>query len=281
MRRQRRRMRLIGLAGPTTRVSPAPAPPPSLNVLVVAHVFYPTLWPELAERISLIRAPRNLAVTLVQGHADHLRTEILDRYPGATVQTVPNLGRDQLPMMNLLRDGRLLEGIDVVLKLHSKASEHRLDGRRWRRRMLDSLCGSTPGVDQILALFGSDPTIGIVTPSDGLLGREFWGQNSEAVDELAARLGVPVDLDRTLFPGGSMYWARTEVLARLRDLDLGEGDFAPEPLPSDGTLAHALERLVGVVAAAEGLDVVSADSVPTRLARIRPTPTSEDIIDAD
>jgi len=271
MRRQRRRRQRMGMAGPASTAEPAPPARHPLRVLVVAHVFHPEIWPELAECIAQIREPRDVCVTLVEGPAGHLREGILDRFPEATVLTVPNRGRDQWPLLDLIQDARLLEGVDVVLKLHTKASRHRLDGRRWRRRMLASLSGSRSRVDEILALFGADPMLGIVAPTGGLLGREFWGGNTGLVQDLAARLGVPVDLERTFFPGGSMYWARTGVLRALGALDLVEQDFPAEPLPSDGTLAHALERLVGVVATAQGLEVIAADEVSARLARIRST----------
>lgn len=87
---------------------------------------------------------------------------------------------------------------------------------------------------------------------------------------------VAVDLERTFFPAGSMFWARPEALRRLGDLALTAADFAEEPLPIDGTLAHAIERLAGVLAAAEGLEVISTDEVSDRLARIRLARPRED-----
>lgn len=268
----------MGLADGTRRASmsdPIDAQGP-LRVLVVAHVYYPELWPEVADCIALVPEPRDIVVTLVTGRADGMAGAIVERFPDASVLAVQNRGRDQWPLLQVLLGGALAEDVDVVLKLHTKASTHRLDGRRWRRRMLDSLCGSSRRVDEILSLFGSDPALGVVAPAGGLLGREFWGGNAELIDDLAARLDIPVDLERTFFPGGSMYWARVSLLRQLGELGLDEADFPPEPLPGDGTTAHALERLVGVIAAAQGLDVVAADEVPARLAHIRTKAISED-----
>jgi lipopolysaccharide biosynthesis protein len=41
-----------------------------------------------------------------------------------------------------------------------------------------------------------------------------------------------------------MFWARTCALTRLIELNLGWNDYPQEPLPYDGTLLHAIERLL-------------------------------------
>ena len=42
---------------------------------------------------------------------------------------------------------------------------------------------------------------------------------------------------------GMMFWARTSTLAPLLNLKLDWDDYPEEPLPYDGTLLHAIERL--------------------------------------
>jgi lipopolysaccharide biosynthesis protein len=44
-------------------------------------------------------------------------------------------------------------------------------------------------------------------------------------------------------PSGSMFWARPRALKPLLDLHLSFYDFPAEPLPTDGTIAHCIERL--------------------------------------
>ena len=71
------------------------------------------------------------------------------------------------------------------------------------------------------------------------------------------------------FPVGSMFWARSSVLSKFVELDLAWGDYPPEPIPIDGTMVHAIERLFGVVPATMGMscavtNVPGADALNVR-----------------
>ena len=178
------------------------------RVLVVVHAFYPQLWPALADRIARIPAPVDLVVTLVEGRSEVLADSIVAQFPGARFEVVANRGRDMWPFVRVLELG-LVGDYDAVLKLHTKASVHRIDGDAWRDRLLDSLCPSPDGIALILELLRRDAGVGMVAPAGAVLGREFWGSNGPMVDALAARTGIGVDPERVWFPGGSMFWSPT------------------------------------------------------------------------
>jgi FMN phosphatase YigB (HAD superfamily) len=89
-----------------------------------------------------------------------------------------------------------------------------------------------------------------------------WLSNLEVAHELGRRLGLQVDpLAYIDYPLGSMFWARTEALRPLFDLNLTRDDFPPEQGQSDGTTQHAMERLLGQVVRQYGgvLGILSAD----------------------
>ncbi len=46
------------------------------------------------------------------------------------------------------------------------------------------------------------------------------------------------------FPIGTMFWARTSALGPLLALGLDWNDYPAEPVPVDGTILHAIERLL-------------------------------------
>ena len=54
------------------------------------------------------------------------------------------------------------------------------------------------------------------------------------------------------FPVGSMFWARRGALSDLYDLGLNWEDYPIEPLKYDGTILHAIERLLPLIAEKNG-----------------------------
>lgn len=228
------------------------------RVLVIVHVFYPELWDELAAGIGRIPGDVDVVVTLVRGRADQLADPVRARFPGADVRVVPNAGRDVLPLLEVLDR---VPGHDAVLKVHTKRSPHMRNGDAWRRELLDGLVGSTGQVQRILGLLATDGRIGVVAPADNVLGREFLGPNRDRVRALAQRGDRTFDTGRLWFPAGSMFWSRPEVLLPLADLRLTAEDFGPESGAVDGTLAHAVERYLGVLAASQGLAVIESPDV--------------------
>jgi lipopolysaccharide biosynthesis protein len=238
-----------------------------LRTLVICHVYYPELWGELAERIEFIPGPVSLAVTLVEGRADHLEPLIRARFPRADVRVVRNRGRDLWPLLQTLD---LLPGHDAVLKLHTKRSPHMRNGDAWRRQLLDGVCTSRDHVRAIQTLLATGAPVGLVAPPGNVLGREFMGNNGIGLASLAARGQRPVDAARLWFPAGSIFWARPAVLAPLLELGLTAVDFGDETGAVDGTLPHALERYIGVIAQSEGLAVVESSEVPDLLRQLPP-----------
>src|SRR4051794_24828825 len=68
-------------------------------------------------------------------------------------------------------------------------------------------------------------------------------------------MGFPLPQAAPLdFPSGSMFWARSAALRPLLDLHLSFDDFPAEAGQTDGTLAHAIERLYFLVCEQAGFD---------------------------
>jgi lipopolysaccharide biosynthesis protein len=227
-------------------------------------VYYPELWPELADRIERIPFQFTVATSLVHGRSDRLAPEINARFPGAVVRVVPNGGRDIAPMIGMLD---LLDGHDVVLKLHTKRSPHMRNGDAWRRHLLDGVAASQGQIADILTLMATDARIGMVVPPGNVLGREFIGNNGLMLQQLATRGGRAFDARGLWFPAGSIFWARPDVLAPLGDLHLTFEDFLPETGAIDGTLPHAIERYLGVLALTQERAVVESSEVRALLGR--------------
>ena len=98
-------------------------------------------------------------------------------------------------------------------------------------------------MDMVLAEFEQDDCLGLVFAEDPHLSG--WDNNRTFAEDLARRMALPMPLpDYFDFPHGTMFWARTAALRPLFDLRLAYNDYPEEPLAGDGTILHAIERLV-------------------------------------
>ena len=71
---------------------------------------------------------------------------------------------------------------------------------------------------------------------------------------LANRLGIADLLPKATFnfPVGTMFWARPAALMPLFELGLTWDDYPTEPIANDGSLLHAIERILPFVVEASG-----------------------------
>lgn len=236
----------------------APRATPGADVAVALHLYYPELWDEFADRLAAQRFDFDLYVTLAarsdlpEEETRNLKARITARFPQALVWTLPNHGRDILPFLHLLDQG-VLAPYRAVCKLHGKRSPHRADGDVWRQDLVSGVLGDPARTEARLRAFLADPEAGLWV-SDGHLheGNDWWGTNRPRAEELRRRAGMAPFDDPLRFPAGSIYWARSEVLAALGALKLTAEDFEPEQALVDGTTAHVIERLMGHIAKEAG-----------------------------
>lgn len=263
-------------AGPWLRevVRPTLRPtrfPQGLRVAIHLHVHHVDAAADLLGRLPDVRhlAYDLLVTTDDDAKARHLRdAAAAARLPEPETRLVPNRGR------NL---GALLCGpepgwqgrYDVVGHFHTKRSVHlgQDDRHSWRWFLLENLLGGfAPMAACILTRFAADPGLGLVHADDPHLfgwnwhepertgpDERFGGESNLAIARrIAPRLGLGPLPWQIEFPAGAMFWWRPDALAPLFDLGLGWEDFPPEPLPLDGTLPHAIERLPVLLAEARG-----------------------------
>ncbi|GAB4063977.1 glycoside hydrolase family 99-like domain-containing protein [Angustibacter speluncae] len=236
-----------------------PFPDPA-RVAVLVHVYYAHLLPEIVEHLAHVPVPFDLVVTNASGEQVELDTSAVPHVRHQVVLDVANHGRDILPLVKVVNAG-LLDPYELVLKVHTKESVWRADhelggsGEQWRAELLGSLLGSEEQVRELLGAFHTDPDLGVVTADGSVLGPEYWGDNQGTTRALLRRIELSLVEDDLRFAAGSMYWVRGFVLTGLRSLNLSEHDFEAEAGQVNATAAHAVERIVGVVAREAGLSV--------------------------
>ena len=222
---------------------------------VVLHLYYRDLWPEFAWCLSRLTMSFKLIMT-VNEHDAAFDREVHRVFPDAEIHVMENRGRDVGPFIELLRQGHL-DRFDVICKLHGKRSAvsgpRALLGHIWRRANLIDLVGSDEKVEYILQRFQADHDIGMIGssrfhfPSKYFHEEGMWGENRNVVIDLIGQLGANPEGCRAEYYAGTMFWIGRKPLAVLKQLGLGLSDFEAENGAIDGTLAHAMERLFGMI----------------------------------
>jgi lipopolysaccharide biosynthesis protein len=121
------------------------------------------------------------------------------------------------------------------------------------------LGGKAPMADIILNAMTQDERIGMVFPDDPHV--LSWGKNRSYADDLGRRLNLPALPEEINFPIGSMFWSRVSALEALFNLKLSWDDYPQEPLPADGSILHAIERLLPSIVIASGR-TIAVTNVP-------------------
>lgn len=227
-----------------------PAALPAPHVAIVLHAYHLDLLPEIRAYLDHIPFPADLFVST---DSDSKRAVVATCFAGwpsgsVTIKVTPNRGRDVAP--KLVGFAAVHDQYEFVLHIHTKQSLHddRLAG--WRGYLFDTLLGSPDVVRGIFAAFAQAPDLGMLAPQhvDALRPWIRWADNHTQAEALAARMGFFLRFEAPLdFPSGSMFWARTAALRPLLDLHLKADDFPEEVGQTDGTLAHAIERLLFLV----------------------------------
>jgi lipopolysaccharide biosynthesis protein len=237
----------------------------STKLAVVVHLYYTDLWPAINSRLECIKEDFDLFVTLNERDKD-FKPKVKNNTTKTYVYVLPNRGRDVLPFLYIA--ARLsIAGYKYVLKLHSKKSKHRDDGSSWFTDVLECLLSSTSSVNETLVVLKNTET-GIIGPQGHLVSlKRHMGSNKLILEHLIKcayneTIARNVIQNSEQFPyfGGTMFWARLDMFSSILNLYLMPDDFQSEHGQIDGTTAHALERMFGVVCRLENRSLYEVNS---------------------
>jgi glycosyltransferase involved in cell wall biosynthesis len=226
-----------------------------LRTAIHGHFFYPELISNFLEKLSVNLTDCDLLLS-TNDERDAKRLHVATkRYERGQVliRVVPNRGRDIGAFLTGFT--REIADYDIIGHVHSKRSLHlsdRIIGEKWREFLWQNLLGGLyPMMDTVLSQFAKDDGLGLVFADDPHW--QGWDLNRQIAELLARRIGwtepLPPFFD---FPLGTMFWARTRALEPLLRLSFDWNDYPAEPAPIDGTVLHAIERLLPFAARQAG-----------------------------
>ena len=233
--------------------------PAEVRVALHLHVYYSDLLGDMLDRLGMNAARPDLFVSVPDDTVAAIVRKMIRKFAiqRVRVEVVPNVGRDLGPMLTAF-GSTFVDHYDIVGHLHTKKSvdlAHEETAKVWSRFLMENLLGGKARMaDLILGRMAADPSIGIVFPDDPYV--VGWGANRPHAEQLGARLGLANFSENLAFPVGAMFWARTGAIRPLFDLGLDWQDYPAEPLPYDGSMLHAIERLLSLVAGKQSTRIV-------------------------
>lgn len=168
-----------------------------------------------------------------------------------------NRGRDISALLVAARDA--VAASDYVCFLHDKSPNAEYlaeDTGRWTENLWGNMLSDELYIRHVISLFEREKDLGILFPPAPIGEYLFhwygdtWLANYENTCKLAETIGLSAEIKKEDMPAGmgTVFWARGEALKKLYFLDWTYDMFPEEPLAADGTLNHAVERVLEYVA---------------------------------
>lgn len=216
------------------------------------HAFYTDQLAADLDGFCAYGLARRIVVTT---DTDRKRAEIEAIFAAAgrevEMRVVPNRGRDILPFLDLFREGAAGED-DIWCHLHQKKSLGvTVEGDIWRSFLQRILLGDRDELSNALAQV-AQPKVGLVAPLDPYC--LSWNASRPLLQRLASRLPAPPASTPLLFPVGNMFWVRRPVVEAMNAFFGDAYPWPNEPVGSDGSEYHLIERLWPAMAAQAGLE---------------------------
>lgn len=236
------------------------------NFAIVLHVFYFDVFQEillllLSEKVADFK----IFITCPEQLIDKINNELKNYEVEYEIMTVENHGRDILSFLKIL-PSVFEEDYDMVLKLHTKRSNHLNKKDLWSTDLFEKLLGKG-NMQNALKIFSNYPDVGMIGPKGHILPMSlYYGGNANNVESLCARMGLTQNqLSGLNFVAGSMFYARREVLLPILNLQLSDSDFDPENKQLDNTMAHTVERVFSAGLIVAGLNLADSSSKPNSI----------------
>lgn len=230
---------------------------------VFAHIYYEDRVENCFEYLKQV--PEKVHKYLTTSNPatyEYLEDKIRDLDETWNLKMVKNHGRDISALWVV--DAPLLKKYKYVCYVHDKKTSGQtgniLNGDYYHYNVWENCLKTTQYIKNVLYTLSTKKQLGFLSPPfpiffdyKGLLGYE-WTICYEPTVALANDLGIKANIDSSKppFAFSNTFWAKTDALLPLIDRKLQYDDFPGEPLPIDGSISHAIERIYIYVAQSQG-----------------------------
>ncbi|MCM1143814.1 MAG: rhamnan synthesis F family protein [Blautia sp.] len=233
------------------------------SAVVIAHLFYEDLFDYCLKYLENVPDDMHVVITISSREKKRkLESKCLgSKAERFEIRLVEPRGRDLSALLTGCRD--ILLQYDYLCFVHDKKSmqkEYITVGASFCDLIWESMLKSQEYIYNILGLLEEHSEIGLLTPPNVYHGTyycsavDYWTNCYGKVKQLAGSLNLSSNIRREKPPVsvGTAFWCKTEALRNLFEFPFSYEDFPQEPLPEDGSISHAIERIFPFVAQHHG-----------------------------
>lgn len=230
-------------------------------VLIHVHLFYPELWWYIRLHLQyLCPYPHKIYITTIREHAD-IQNDTAVLGMNVDFILVENRGYDVAPFLQVLKLV-VLSQFSYIVKLHSKRDVtgkrfwiqgYEMTGAAWRDYMYDflrfdnfQLCVKNFAKDDKLGMTGNFRLVLDYEPAED----KCWQESLRILQDC-----LHLHTASYSFVAGSMFMCRAHLMKPLQQLNLTASDFEEHQAHNITTLAHIMERILGLVVCAQGYTI--------------------------
>ena len=251
------------------------------SVLIICYLYYEETLNDYYKYLDAI--PCEIKLILVTSNKN-VFSKLEYKYLGADnveIRFKSNRGRDLSALLVSCQDELL--NYRYMCFVHDKKTLRDYEGEEleiWIENMWSSMMASEEYIRNMYSYMEQNNNVGLLVPLvpfgdnfQAWLGRG-WGKNYLNTMKLADSLELNVDIDIKYPPIalGSVFWCRSKALKKLFEKKWKYADFPQEPMPLDGTISHAIERVLPFVAQDAGFEtktVMSSGFAPKYLSFVQ------------
>lgn len=235
----------------------------SSKIAIFAHLYYESLVPifcryfiEILDNIDIyISASKDVIFDLcrvyIKRNIKYIKTK--------------NRGRDVAALLVEIKP--YIVSYDYFCFVHDKMEKDEIYKdmtTKWTNGLWNNMLYDANYINNVIATFEENEKLGLLLPPlpfhplNNQLLFNCWEQNYCNTAKLAKKIGLimPIKPEDRILSLGTMFWAKKDALKKLFDFPWEYSDFQSEPLPNDGTISHAIERILSFVAEDAGYSVV-------------------------
>lgn len=227
------------------------------DTCIVIYLYYPDSLCRF--RIYIKNAINTCDVCIITSN-QKLCKEAQDEFSefsNVQVRLKQNRGRDVAALLVTAKD--IFDNYKYICFVHDKKEKALVwkdSTDAWTLSLWECVVGSEKYIDNIIYYLRLHNEVGVLVPPEMIDMRnsgwydDNWGHNFEQVVCLAHKLRLNTVLDATRPPIslGTVFWCRSSALKKLWNINWTYESFNEEPLPNDGTISHAVERILPYVA---------------------------------